>query len=54
MAQVVELLPSKHEALNSNPSTTKNKKEKNIYIYNILQKYYIKFLFFKSKFFHST
>jgi hypothetical protein len=26
MAQVVELLPSKHEALRSNPNTTKKKK----------------------------
>jgi hypothetical protein len=28
VAQVVEQLPSKHEALNSNPSTTKKKRRK--------------------------
>jgi hypothetical protein len=33
MAQVVELLPSKCEALSSNPSTTEKKKKGNIYIY---------------------
>jgi hypothetical protein len=29
LAQVVELLPSKHQTLNSIPSTTKKKKKKN-------------------------
>jgi hypothetical protein len=29
MAQVLKQLPTKHKALNSNPSTTKNRKEKN-------------------------
>jgi hypothetical protein len=30
MAQVVKRLPSKHEALSSNPSTVQKRKEKNI------------------------
>jgi hypothetical protein len=33
MAQAIECLPSKHEDLNSNPTTTKKEKEKNMGIY---------------------
>jgi hypothetical protein len=35
MVQVVEHLPTKHKALNSNPSSTK-KKNKNIYLIELL------------------